>query len=208
MAAKKRKVVKKVKKVGKKKKVVASKKAVAPKKRRRVGKIQNAKKNVFQRLEQVNRVINRFEGEVEGIVKKLVKQGEKSRKEIRKNFDGIFTRLRKGEFITKASETRDDVEREVRRLADEVIGTIKEVETLFRGDKVAGLFHNARTGIGTLVELLSDNVVVHQAINAMSNTRKEVLGLLSIPTQSEVEKLERKIVSLERRLSNLSRKAA
>src|SRR5262249_12972106 len=98
--------------------------------KRKLGKIEHAKRSLVQGIEQVNSVINRLEQEVEGLVKKIVKQGEKSRRELRKNFDDLISKLKAGEFMAIAAETREEVEREVRRLAEDVISLVKEVETI------------------------------------------------------------------------------
>ena len=203
--AQKKKRVTKTKTKAKKAPVKKRAKARAKKK---VGKIQSAKENLAQRLDGVNRVINRFETEVETLVKKFVKQGERSRKDLRKNFDGILKKVRGGKIIARTRQTREELEKEVRRLADEVIGTVKDVESLLNHEKVTGIFDNARQSLANIIELFVENGLILQAKQTVLNTRKEVLGLLSIPTQGEVEKLERKIVSLERRLSTLTRKAA
>jgi len=180
-------------------------KRAATKKKTKVGKIRSAKEGLQIRLDQVNRVINRFEGEVETLVKRLVKQGERSRKDLRKNFDDILKRVRAGKIL---AHTREELEKEVRRVAEEVLGTVKDVESVLNREKMAGILTNARNSFETLVEIFRENGLVLQAKQTVANTRREVLGFFSIPTQSDVEKLERKIVNLEKRLSNLSRKAA
>jgi polyhydroxyalkanoate synthesis regulator phasin len=173
-----------------------------------IGKIKNAKSNVVTRLQRINRVIGRFEGEVESLLKKIVKQGNRSRRELRKNFDDILARVRSGGLLAKANETRGELEREIRRLAEEAIDTVKEVEALINSDKVSDLFQNARKGLVNVVELLTDNGFVYHAKQKVLQTRQEVLSLLRIPTQGDVDKLERKLSSLEKRLSSISRKAA
>lgn len=176
--------------------------------KKKLGKIANAKRSLVQGIEQINSVLNRLEHEVEGLVKKIVKQGGKSRKELRKNFDDLISKLKAGEFLTIAAETREEVEREVRRLAEDILSLVKEVETIPGRLGVEGIYRDARRNLGNLVDQLSDSGFIHRAKSTLNQTRKEVLSLLSIPTQDEVEKLEKKIVSLEKRLSTLSRKAA
>lgn len=173
-----------------------------------LGTLEGAKRSIALKLKEVNRILGRFEGEVEGLVKKLVRQGEKSRRELRRNFDEIISRIGAGEIFAFANETRGELEKEVRHLAEEVVEAFKEVESLINHQKFAGLLEDARRGFGNLVELLAENDLVSQAKQTLLNTRTEVLGFLRIPTQTEVEKLERKIVSLEKRLTHLSRKAA
>jgi Mg2+ and Co2+ transporter CorA len=188
---------KKAKKVKKASKVKAQK---AP--------VEIAKKKITQRIDNINRVVNRLEGEVEGLFKKIVKKGERSRRELRRSFDDLFSWLKKGDLLALATETRDDVEREVRRLADDVIQSVKEIELLPTRANFTEVFQSARKNLGSLVENLGDNDLVQRAKSTLNQTKKDLLSLLSIPTQDEVVKLERKIVSLEKRLSTLSRKAA
>lgn len=196
MALKKKKTNKTGTKKGKKLKRTTSKKKVSK------------KASVFLKFDQINKVINRLEGEVESLVKKLVKQGERSRRELRKNFNDILAKIRSGKLLARASETREELEKEVRRLADEVIGTVKEVESLINSEKVSDIFQNARQGVVSVVEFISENGFVTQARETLINTRREFYSLLSIPTQTDVEKLEKKIVRLERRLGNLTKKVA
>ena len=159
-------------------------------------------------LVQINKAIGRFEGEVETLVKKLVKQSERSRKDLRKNFDVLIGKIRADKLIAFTRDGREELEKEVKRLAEDVISTIKEVEVLINHEKFSGLFENARESFSNLVEIFAENGLLLQAKRTVLKTRKEILGLLSIPTQGEVEKLERKIVILEKRLSNLARRAA
>ncbi len=170
--------------------------------------VENAKKKIAERIEDINRIVNRFEGEVEGLFKKIVKKGERSRRELRRSFDDLFSWLKKGELLALATETRDDVEREVRRLAEEVIQSVKEIELIPGKVNFSEIFDDARKNLGHLVENLGDNDLIQRAKQTLNQTKKELLSLLSIPTQEEVVKLEKKIVSLEKRLSTLSRKAA
>ncbi len=185
-----------------------NKKAKKSSKNKNLGKVERAKRGILKRVEQINSVINRLELEIEGLVKKLVKQGERSRKELRRNFDDLIARLGAKDLIALASETRDDVEREVRRLAEEVLDLVKEIERVPARINLGGLITDARRSFEDVVDHLNDNDLIQRAKQTLNQTKKEVLSLLSIPTQDEVVKLERKIVTLEKRLSNLSRKAA
>ena len=123
-------------------------------------------------------------------------------------FEDINRVVKSGDLVSLASEKREDVEREVRRLAEEVIGSVKEIELLSRKVNLSGVFNRVRKNLGNIVEQIGDNDLVQKAKLTLGQTKKELLGVLSIPTQDEVGKLEKKIVSLEKRLSNLTRKAA
>jgi polyhydroxyalkanoate synthesis regulator phasin len=190
------------------KKLSKTKKTVSISVKKSSGKVEFAKRSIGLKIEKINRVINRLEGEVEGLIKRIVKQGERSRKELRKNFDDLLSRVRGTELISLATETRDEIEREVRRLAEDIVNVVKEIELVPSRIDFLAVFNDARRNFNNLVEHLSDNNFIQHAKSTVNQSRKELLGMLSIPTQDEVEKLERKIISLEKRLSNISRKAA
>jgi len=194
--------------MAKKKSKAKQHKKVATRALRSGGKVAQAKRQIAHRVGQINRVINRLESEVEGLVKKIVKQGERSRIELRKNFDDLLGKLNPSDLIAFASETRDDLEREVRRLAEEIVDAVKEIELLPHRLEVGTLIKDMRRGVGDVVDQLNESGFVQLAKETVLKTRKGVLSLFSIPTQDEVVKLERKIVNLEKRLSNLSRRAA
>lgn len=177
-------------------------------KAKKVPTVSNAKHAIAQKFEDINRVVNRLESEVEVLFKKIVKKGERSGRELRRSFDDLLSWVKSGDLVSLATEKRGDVEREVRRLAEEVMGSVKEIELLSRKVKLTGVFQKVRKNLGNIVEQIGDNDLVQKAKTTLGQTKKELLGVLSIPTQDEVVKLEKKIVSLEKRLSNLTRKAA
>lgn len=160
------------------------------------------------RLDKVNKILTRLEGEVESLFKRLVRQGERSSRELRRNFDDIISKLRKSDFYAMAQEKTGDFEREVRKLADEVVEKVKGIEFGPSGLSTKRLVKDARKNFDTLVSKIVKSEIFSKAKATAENTRAGILSFLSIPSQSEVEKLEKKIVSLEKRLHHLSQKAA
>jgi polyhydroxyalkanoate synthesis regulator phasin len=172
------------------------------------GKVSKAKRTIGRRVDQINRVINRLESEVEGLLKRLVKQGERSRKELRKNFEDLLSKIRGSDLIAFAHETREDLEREVRRRAEDIVEVVKEIEKISNRLDLGGVLQDVRRSFGDLVAFLNESGLIQTAKQTVLKTRKEVLSFLSIPTHDEVVKLEKKIVNLEKRLSHLTRRAA
>lgn len=160
------------------------------------------------RLDNINNILGRFEKEVEGIFKKLVRQGEKSSRELRKNFDDVIKKVRKTDIYTKAQEKTEDFEKEIRKLADDVVGRVRNLELgqgLFSTKKI---IKDIRKTYAAFVTKIGKADFFGQAKEKAESTRNEILSFLSIPSQNEVERLEKKIVSLEKRIQNLSHKAA
>jgi polyhydroxyalkanoate synthesis regulator phasin len=160
------------------------------------------------RLEKINNIVTRLEKEVEGLFKRLVRKGERSSRELRHNFDDILKRLKKTDILTKAQEKTEDFEREVRRLADDIVDKVKSLEIAPSGFSAKKLLKDTRKNLDHFMVKIEKSNWISKARLKAENTRANVFSLLSIPSQSEVEKLEKKIASLEKRLQNLSQKAA
>lgn len=181
---------------------------MAAKKSKKVHAEANNKDFLKLRVDNINNILGRFEKEVEGIFKKLVKQGEKSSRELRKNFDDILKKVRKTDIYTKAQEKTEDFEKDVRKLADDIVSRVKSLElghSLFSAKKI---FKDVRKSFDSFVNKIEKTNFIEQAKEKAENTRNELLSFLSIPSQNEVERLEKKIVSLEKRIQSLSHKAA
>ena len=157
-------------------------------------------------LKQINKVISKFELEAEKVLKRLVTQGRRSRQELRRNFEDLFAKIKVGNFGLNAKGV--EIEKEVRRLADEVLNRFKDIEFLPQSEAVTKVFTDIRKNLTSFVEVLRENGLVEKAKHLMEDARENILVSLSIPTQKDVQKLERKITTLEKRLSTLVKKAA
>ncbi len=160
------------------------------------------------RLDNINNILSRLEKEAEGLFKRLVRQGEKSSRDIRKNFDDIFKKVRKTDLYAKAQEKTEDIEKEVRRLADDIVSRVKSLELGHGFFNTKKIFRDIRKNFEALVARFEKGNFFSQAREKAENTRNEILSFLSIPSQDEVERLEKKIVSLEKRIQSLAHKAA
>lgn len=152
------------------------------------------------RLAKVNKVINRLEGEVEKAVGKFVRRGEKSSKVIKKNLDEILDRISTSDLYSRATEKKE----ELRSLADDVINKLKGFDI----KKANTLLKDIRGSINEIVEKVQESNLIELAKGKAVNTRKQVLSALNIPSQDDVDKISRKVVSLEKKIKTLSRKAA
>lgn len=163
---------------------------------------------VKSRFNRINQLIGRFETEFEGLFKKLVKQGEKSSKELKQNLDTLFDAVKKSNFYHTAKKKSINVEKELSRFSEDLLSKVKIFELKsgnFSGKK---LLKDARKNLDLFVNKLENSTVVSLAKIRAENTRDGILSLLSIPSQSEVVKLERKISTLEKKIHTLSSKAA
>lgn len=152
-------------------------------------------------LDQINNILVKLEGEVENLLHKIVKQGRRSQAELKKNFD---TLVKKAKLKSKST----DIEREIRKFADEVLNKVKELELIPESVSVNKIFKDVRKNFSEIVENLVASGLVVKTRQLVSETREGILVSLSIPSQKDVEKLEKKIATLERRLGSLVKKAA
>ncbi|MBF0491249.1 MAG: YtxH domain-containing protein [Deltaproteobacteria bacterium] len=160
------------------------------------------------RIKEINSIMSRLEQEVEDIFKKLVQKGEKSSKGLRKNFDDILGKVKKLGIYTKAQEKTEDFEKEIRRLADDIVEKVKGLEIKPGNFNAKRIIKDARKGIEGFVQVVEKSDLVSVARHKAQDTKNGILSVLKIPSQKEVEKLEGRIKNLERRIQNLSQKAA
>lgn len=157
-----------------------------------------------ERFNRINGIITKLETEVEKAVGKFMKQGEKSSRVLKKNFDEILERISASGIYSKATEKTEEITREIRRLADEVVGKMKRFDLKTANN----LIREIRGNVEELVEKLQSTELVEMAKDKAISTRDQMLNVLHIPSQKEVDDLSRKVVSLEKKVKTLTKKAA
>lgn len=156
------------------------------------------------RISQINKVFGKFETEVEKAVNKFMKRGEKSSQLLRRNFDEIIDKIAGSDLYSRASEKKEEVLREFRKLADEVVAKVKNFD--FR--VAQPLLKEVRENLDEFLTKLQNAELVEKAKDRVLNTRNHVLSVLSIPTQKDVNELTQKVVRLEKKIRTLADKAA
>ena len=104
-----------------------------------------------------------------------------------------------------ASVASDKTE-DLRRIAEDVIARAKEIQ--FGHFNRDDIIREAKKNLGDLIDRLNASELLARAKATALNTKDQVLSILSIPSQTEVVKLSRKITSLESRVNRLTRRAA
>ncbi|MDO8518725.1 MAG: phasin family protein [Deltaproteobacteria bacterium] len=157
-----------------------------------------------ERLNRINFVIGKLEAEVEKAVEKFMKRGEKSSRVLKKNFDEILEKISGSGIYSKATEKTEEITKELRRIADEVVSKVKGFDLKAANN----LIREVRANVEDLVEKIQANDLVEKAKDKAITTRDQVLNVLRIPSQKEVDDLSRKVVSLEKKVKTLTKKAA
>lgn len=136
----------------------------------------------------------RLEKEAEKVVARLRLQAERSSRELKKTVKELVRQIQKGGLPDLGGR------------AAEVLHRAREIEFgSFNRDK---LIREAKKNLGDLVESLQSTDLFARAKDRAEQTKDHVLNVLSIPSQTEVAKLSRKIDALETRMKKLGRKAA
>lgn len=169
---------------------------VARRRRTQVSKIAPRK------FEGLTDLLSKLEMEAERVVRRLIEKTEQSSRELKNSVSTLVDQVRSEGLATFASEKTEDF----LKLAEEVIGRAKEIQfTSFNRDD---LIREAKKNIEDLVSRINSSDILARARVRALNTKDQVLSILSIPTQTEVVKLSRKITNLESRVNKLTRKAA
>src|SRR5579885_2802168 len=157
------------------------------------------------KFEGIADLLSKLEVEAEKVVRRLVEKAESSSRELKKGIATIIEQVRNEGLASVATEKTD----ELRRLAEDVIARAKEIQFgnfgSFNRDEIV---REAKRNLEDLVSRLNTSDLFAKARATALNTKDQVLSILSIPNQSEVVKLSRKITSLESRVNKLTRKAA
>ncbi len=150
-------------------------------------------------------LLAKLEVEAEKVLRRFVDKAEQSSHDLKKGISSLIDQVRNEGFVTVASEKKEDL----RRLAEEVIQRAKEIQFLSLGNfNRDEIIREAKENLVDLIERINSSEFLARAKVTALNTKTQVLSILSIPSQSEVVKLSRKITSLESRVSKLTRKAA
>jgi polyhydroxyalkanoate synthesis regulator phasin len=150
-------------------------------------------------------LLSKLEVEAEKVVRRFIDKAEHSSRELKKGISALIEQVRTEGLATVASEKKDDLI----RLAEDVINRAKEIQFLplgsFNRDEI---IREAKKNLDELISRINSSEILARAKVTAVNTKNQVLSILSIPSQSEVVKLSRKITSLESRVNKLTRKAA
>lgn len=150
-------------------------------------------------------LLGKLEVEAEKVVRRFIDKAEHSSRELKKGISALIEQVRTEGLATVASEKKEDLI----HLAEDVITRAKEIQFLplgnFNRDEIV---REAKKNLEDLISRINSSELLARAKVTAVNTKNQVLSILSIPSQSEVVKLSRKITSLESRVNKLTRKAA
>jgi sugar-specific transcriptional regulator TrmB len=172
--------------------------------RRKRTAVKKVSKAIPRKFEGFADLLAKLEVETEKVVRRFVERAEQSSRDIKKGIAAVIDQVRSEGLASVASNKTEDL----RRLAEDVIARAKDLQFLpthFNRDEI---IREAKKNLDDLIDRLSTSDLLAKAKATALNTKDQVLSILSIPNQSEVVKLSRKITSLESRVNKLTRKAA
>ncbi len=158
-----------------------------------------------RKFEGLTDLLSKLEVETEKIVRRFIDKAEHSSRELKKGISALLDQVRSEGFASVATEKTE----ELRKIAEDVISRAKEIQFIpfgsFSRDEI---IREAKKNLEELTAKLNSSDLLARAKATALNKKDQVLSILSIPTQSDVVKLSRKITNLEGRVNKLTRKAA
>ena len=178
-------------------------------KKRKVVRAKATQKQSQQRMKvdslNLTDILSRIEIEAEKVVRRLVERAEYSSRGLKKGIATLIDQIREEGLATVANEKKEDF----RRMAEEVISRAKEIQVLALGNLNRDeIIREAKKNLGELIGKVSTSDLAAKARVRAHTTKAQFLSILSIPTQTDVVKLSKKISNLETRVSKFTRKAA
>lgn len=162
-----------------------------------------ASRTAARKFEGFTELLGKLEVEAEKVVRRLVEKTETSSRELKHNIQALVEQVRNEGIATVASEKKEDL----RRLAEDVIAKAKEIQFLSNINR-DDIVREAKKNLDDLINRINASDLMARARETAVHTKDQVLSILSIPSQSEVVRLQRKITNLESRVNKLTRKAA
>ncbi len=171
-------------------------------------KSQSVNKASARKLEGVADLFSKLEVEAEKVIRRLVDRAEQSSKDLRKGIFGVISQLKKQNLASVANAANDTKE-DLLRMAEDVVAKVREIQQLtFPSIKKDELIRDARRNLDEVLNKINHSEIFAKAKVRASVTKDSVFTFLSIPSQTEVVKLSRKISALENRIVKLTKKAA
>jgi polyhydroxyalkanoate synthesis regulator phasin len=162
-------------------------------------------KTIPRKFEGIADILGKLEVEAEKVVRRLIDKTEQSSRDLKKAVRTLVGQVRSDGLATVASEKKE----ELLKLAEEVVGRAKEIQFLaignFNRDEI---IREAKKNLEELISRVNTTDLLARAKVSALHKKDQMLSILSIPSQTEVVKLSRKITSLEGRVNKLTRKAA
>ncbi len=161
-------------------------------------------KEAPRKFEGLADLLAKLEVEAEKIVRRVIEKADQSSRELKAGISDLLDQIRSTGIATIASEKKEDL----RRLAEDIIQRAKEIQFPLANLNRDEIVREAKKNLEDLAVRINSSDLLARAKATAHNTKNQVLSILSIPSQSEVVKLSRKITNLEGRVSKLTRKAA
>ncbi|MCB1214888.1 MAG: hypothetical protein KDK66_05370 [Deltaproteobacteria bacterium] len=183
-------------------------KVVRAKKNKTLGGLNLARENLLDRLEPLQEAVFHFEGEAQALLKKLQAQGQKTRKEILKGVEEILSKVKGIEILNRASKNRRSLEKEIKALAEDLMLSLKEIESKLSGELLHEAFGRSKHLLADIQALLSEGTWMAKLKEGVKQGQAEIYRFLSLPRNTEVLRLKRKVDQLEKKVVVLNKKAA
>lgn len=119
-----------------------------------------------------------------------------------KNWRGWATRFNTHELIHLAHTQAATWERDFNRLTHGIMRTIRKTSHAWTPTSET-LMHSARHNFNEVYRRIEQSPLLHLAKDVVDAGRQEVFDFLNIPSQEEIERLQRKVTTLEQRMSTV-----
>ncbi len=138
-----------------------------------------------------------FEQGLEGVMKVANQNGTKTKEHLIKNFDELIDQLGAIELKEKALEKTEGLRKELKKKSKKVVKELKKKDWNFVDPHI---IDDVKENISTAVSQVNTAEFFEHAKDRVLSTKKHVLGMLDIPTQTDINTLTRKVASLEKKL--------
>ncbi len=124
-----------------------------------------------------------------------------------KNWQGWATNFIPRDLVNMAKSNKHTWERDISKFANNVARTVKHTANNWipSGEE---LMRDAKRNVCDMYRMVSESPVMNVFRGVANNGKEEILSFLNIPSQEEVEQLQRKLSTLEQRMTTVMLRGA
>ena len=150
---------------------------------------------------------NLLEKELSKALRTARKQSTHSKEKVMKNIDDLMDKVGASELKDKAIKKTDAFTRELLKASKEFVDNFKSMDIELE-DSLENIKDGVTERLQDAVDQMQGSEFFEFAKGKFSDTKNQVFTVFNIPSQADVDRLARRVVSLEKKLKTLSNKRA
>ena len=120
-----------------------------------------------------------------------------------KHLEEFKEKFSTNDWLALANQKRDRLVKELYHLGEEMVEKIKAADILANRDQ---LIHDTKQHLESIVKKVNSSKLLDRAMATAKNTSEDILSFFNIPSSRELVQLQKRLASLEKKISHIKEK--